>query len=156
MKLLTGLTFCILAYSAPGQDSTKRWHISTALSFGGENNWGNPGVLLSNAYEYRLNRQLSVSGLLAVFHSLSQLHPDPSNSYGQFSALISGIHLTHTARFKQDKNFVMFCAGIDYITSSSYRRNGYPETEDVNKLGYGLSLEGGGGGSLRKLTWGCC
>lgn len=126
----------------------KRWEISTALSYGSENNLGNGGFMLRNDYEYLFHRTISASIRVGFFHS----HPNKFNNElfkSTFSGLTAGLYLNHIAVFNGDKNFVKISAGPAYFNTRSLYQDGNPldirtHVDVASKLGYGLSLEGGG------------
>jgi len=151
MKFILVLILAPISLFGQNESQKKTWEISTAFSYGSENNWGNPGFMLTNEVQYNLYRQISVSARVGFFHSIPWFgFPD---TYSSSSSLLAGVHLNHTARFNKNRNFVKASAGLNYIHSSSllaqdvdprslyYNR---AQVETVSKLGYYLSLEGGG------------
>lgn len=135
------------------KDSTRGWEVSTAFSFGSANNVGDPGLILTSNYEYYFHQNLSVSAQAGFFHSFLTV-----NDYGlqnpiyinTFSAITAGIYLNHTARFNQNRNFVKVSAGPAYFHSISiyqddaFNQSPYTHYDVASRLGFGLSMEGGG------------
>lgn len=53
----------------------------------------------------------------------------------------------HTTLFNRGKNFVKICVGLPYFNTRSLYKDGNPirtHMDNASKLGYGLSIEGGG------------
>ncbi|HMR57436.1 MAG TPA: hypothetical protein PLM56_07410 [Cyclobacteriaceae bacterium] len=129
-------------------EHSKRWEISTVLSYGSENDLGNGGFMLRNDYEYLFHKTISASVRVGFFHS----HPSRFNNEPfkrTFSGLTGGLYLNHTAIFNSERNFVKASAGLAYFNTRSLYQDGNPldvrtHVDVASKLGYGLSLEGGG------------
>ncbi|GIL24477.1 MAG: hypothetical protein BroJett042_29900 [Bacteroidota bacterium] len=126
----------------------KHWEVSTTLSYGSENNLGNGGFMLRNEYEYLFHRTISASIRVGFFHSHPAKFSDEPFKR-TFSGLTAGVYLNHTAVFNQDKNFVKVSAGPAYFNTRSLYQDGSlldirTHMDNASKLGYGLSLEGGG------------
>jgi hypothetical protein len=152
MKYFTLLVFYFSPIFLLAQmDTVRPWEISTAFSYGSENNYGNPGFMLTNEAEYNFLRKMSASAKVGFFHSMPWFRPD--DAFFSYSSLVIGGNLNHTTRFNNNKNFVKVSAGLNYVHSfnliardidprtSYYNR---AQVETVSKLGYNLSLEGGG------------
>jgi hypothetical protein len=123
------------------RDSLRTWEISTSISYGSENNYGNPGLMLVNNYEYHFSKLFSSSYQIGFFHSLPLFHP--SGFYYSFSSFQTGFFINHYSRFGEGKKFVRTSAGINYFHANYLSVASNTETESISKLGYGLSLEGG-------------
>lgn len=129
-------------------EHSKRWEISTAISYGSENDLGNGGFMLRNDFEYLFHRTISGSIRVGFFHA----HPGRftyESHKRTFSGLTGGLYLNHIARFNQERNFVKASAGLAYFNTRSLYQDGNPldirtHVDIASKLGYGLSLEGGG------------
>ena len=122
-------------------DEPQRWEVSTALAYGSENNYGNPGFMVINEYEYLFRGGLSASGKLTAFHSVPWFHPEGFTF--SFSGLSAGAYLNYTTRFNVAKNFVKFSAGPGYFHSNSMVIDSNTTAESYGRFGYGLGLEGG-------------
>ena len=97
----------------------KRWEISTALSYGSENDLGNGGFMLRNDYEYLFHKTISTSVRVGFFHA----HPGRFNNEPfkrTFSGLTGGLYLNHTARFNSERNFVKASAGLAYFNTKIF------------------------------------
>ena len=149
MKWVLAILILIPAISlCQTSDHVKQWEISTALSYGSENNLGNGGFMLRNDYEYLFHKTISASIRIGFFHA----HPSRFNDEPfkrTFSGLTGGLYLNHTARFNKNKNFVKVSAGLAYFNTRSLYQDGSPQdirthVDIASKLGYGLSIEGGG------------
>jgi hypothetical protein len=152
MRYFTLLVFCLSPFFLLAQiDTVRTWEVSTAFSYGSENNYGNPGFMLTNEVGYNFYRQISASAKVGFFHSMPWFSPE--DAFFSYSSFVIGVNLNHTARFNKNRNFVKISAGLNYVHSynliaqdidpltSYYNR---AQVETVSKLGYNLSLEGGG------------
>lgn len=151
MKRILFLIFLLPTFSFAQKDSINSLEFSTAFSYGSENNYGNPGFMLTNEIQYNFYQQLSVSTKVGFFHSMPWFRP--SDTYLSYSSLLAGIHLNHTVWFNKNRSFVKTSIGVDYVHSSNLvaqdlnSQSSYydrAQVETVSKVGYGLSLEGGG------------
>jgi hypothetical protein len=97
--------------------------------------------MLTVDYSYRFHKAISTSARIGFFYSIGQ-YEQPF--YSSFSAISPGLYLNHIVRFSEDKSFVRTSAGIAYFNSYAYWEDSNTHTEIISKLGYGLSLEGGG------------
>ncbi|MBL7859832.1 MAG: hypothetical protein JNJ65_01640 [Cyclobacteriaceae bacterium] len=115
---------------------------SVGLSYGSENNYGNPGFMLNSSFTYHLNKSFSVSPRLGFFQSMPWFHPEPF--YFSFNSISVGLNLGYTTRFDEDKKFVKLAIGPTYFSYHYLYSDMNVYYDDVQKFGYGISLEGGG------------
>lgn len=141
MRAIT-LLILVIAYPLAAQTGDGKWAISTGFSYGSENNWGNPGLMILNEYEYRFSRSLSVGARIGLFHSLPLFIPD--GFYFQYSSLSLGTYLNHTTNFNRNRNFVRLSAGPSYFHYNYLAAGSQAEYDAASRFGYGLGLEGGG------------
>lgn len=145
------LLIVFTSLSAMAQTSEAKWRFITSLSYGSENNVGNPGFMLTNEVGYRFHKNLEVSARLGFFNSMPWFHFD--QDYLAFSCLTPGVFITHTARFSENKNFVRVSAGACYFRTNSvilydfdprFSRYNRADNNSIDRFGLGLSIEGGG------------
>ncbi|MBX2895282.1 MAG: hypothetical protein KF856_09730 [Cyclobacteriaceae bacterium] len=136
----------------------KKWDFSGRISFGSENNYGNPGLLFQTNLNYQFHKTISTTGALGFFHSLPELNKEPGAELSTFSAAFIGFNLMHTAVFNQNKNYVKIQGGALLINTSSIYRNltltafdefgnpfqyVVPKQEVLTKVGYHVGMLGG-------------
>jgi hypothetical protein len=137
MKVIRIVGCLLLANAAWGQNGGKKnWELSSALSYGSENNMGHYGFGIANRLTFHFHRTLSGSAEFMVFSSIPSAYP------GQYSAVSGGLLVNHTASFKEGRRFVRASAGVAHLVSTM---SGYgPDDGNSAYPALLMNLEGGG------------